>query len=62
MKLKRILVATDFSPISKRAFEAGLALARATGAALKVAHFMPPVIPLYTALPLSASAELKKHE
>ncbi|MDP3938514.1 MAG: universal stress protein [Deltaproteobacteria bacterium] len=58
MKLKHIVVATDFSPISRRAVEAGLALAAKAGAKLTIAHILPSVVPIYAALPTQISKDL----
>lgn len=60
MKLSHILVATDFSPISRRATEAGVALARKTKARLTIIHVLPSVVPIYSALPSAVSGELAK--
>jgi universal stress protein A len=43
---RRILVATDFSPASRKAFEHALALARAAPGQLLVAHVLPSVGPI----------------
>ncbi|MFQ5457355.1 MAG: universal stress protein [Myxococcota bacterium] len=62
MKLTRILVGIDASPASTRAFEAALAVASRTRARLTIAHLMPSVVPIYAALPLDLSSELKVRE
>ncbi len=58
MKLKHIIAATDFSPISRRGVEAGLVLATKAGAKLTIAHVLPSVVPIYAALPTQMSKDL----
>lgn len=45
MARERILLATDFSPASRPAVRAALGLAKATGAALVIAHVLEASIP-----------------
>jgi nucleotide-binding universal stress UspA family protein len=51
MKLRTILVATDFSPIAGNAVRAGLEIARAVRARVILCHAVPHDIPLYGGVP-----------
>ena len=44
-RFRRILQASDFSPASRRAFDAAVGLARANDAALTLVHVLEPPIP-----------------
>ncbi len=44
-RFRRILHASDFSPVSRRAFEMAVGLARANGAALTLVHVLEPAVP-----------------
>jgi nucleotide-binding universal stress UspA family protein len=44
-RFRRILHASDFSPASRRAFDAAVGLAKANGAALTLVHVLEPAIP-----------------
>jgi nucleotide-binding universal stress UspA family protein len=46
MKLQRILLATDFSPASLRAFRVAVELARKMRGRLVIVHVLPSVVPL----------------
>jgi nucleotide-binding universal stress UspA family protein len=46
MRFRRILHATDFSPASKRAFAAALAMAKQHRATLTIAHVRPSILPI----------------
>ena len=45
-RIRRIVLATDFSPASGKAFGAAVALARASGARLTVLHVIAPFFPV----------------
>jgi nucleotide-binding universal stress UspA family protein len=62
MKLKNLLVATDFSPVADRAFEAGLALAAATKGKLTLLHVAMPIVLVYKAIPASISVDIRDRD
>jgi len=43
-RIGRILHATDFSPASRRAFDAALSMAKSLNASVTIAHVLPPVL------------------
>ena len=59
MKLRSIVVATDFSPVAESAFRLGLAVARAAGARLTICHAVPLEIAIYAGIPLGLRGELE---
>lgn len=52
LPIKKILVATDFSPTSEHAFRFAGALARDYGAALIAVHVIQPPVVVYTEAPI----------
>lgn len=62
MKISSILVATDFSPIARNAFDVALAIARASGARMTLAHVLPPQVVVHAGLPIGISSEVERLE
>lgn len=58
MKIRRILVATDFSPIANNAFHTALRIARATGAKITLAHVVPSQVVIHAGLPVGMRSEV----
>jgi nucleotide-binding universal stress UspA family protein len=59
--MKKILVATDFSPHAERALEAALEMARAFDGTITLFHAWQPPVPAYTdGVALVASPELER--
>ncbi len=63
---RRILIATDGSPLSRKAIEEGVALARSVGASVVGFHARAPVMPPYYAepamvLPQRTEKMMEKH-
>jgi nucleotide-binding universal stress UspA family protein len=52
LAIKKILVATDFSPMSEHAFRFAAALARDYGAGLIAVHVVQPAVVVYTEAPI----------
>ncbi len=58
MKIRNILVATDFSPIARNAFDTALRIARATGARMTLAHVVPSQVVIHAGLPVGIRSEV----
>jgi len=58
MKIRNILVATDFSPIARNAFDTALRIARAAGARITLAHVVPSQVVIHAGLPVGIRSEV----
>lgn len=59
MKLRSVVVATDFSPIADSALGLGLAVAHASGARLTICHAVPIEMAIYAGVPVGLRGELE---
>jgi nucleotide-binding universal stress UspA family protein len=60
MQLRTIFVATDFSPVSRNAFDAALALARAARARVVVVHVVAFPVPIRAGVPVGILQEIAR--
>lgn len=60
MKIRNILVATDFSPIANNAFHTALRIGRATGAKITLAHVVPSQVVIHAGLPVGIRSEVAR--
>lgn len=58
MRIRNILVATDFSPIAGNAFDTAVRIARATGAKVTLAHVVPSQVVIHAGLPVGIRSEV----
>ena len=59
MKLRSVVVATDFSPIADSAFRLALAIARAADARLTICHAVPLEVAIYAGVPVGLRGEIE---
>jgi len=58
MRIRSILVATDFSPIAGNALDTAVRIARATGAKVTLAHVVPSQVVIHAGLPVGIRSEV----
>jgi len=58
MRIRNILVATDFSPIAGNALDTAVRIGRATGAKVTLAHVVPSQVVIHAGLPVGIRSEV----